>query len=170
MSELFAKLGIDWKLLIANAITFGIVLWLLRKFAYKPLMDVMDKRRSTIDAGLNDAQKAKDELQAMQSEKAKVLTEAKREAQKILQDAITVADQRRQDLITKADHDVQTMMVKAKQQMEDEKQQVMSSAQAELADLVVAATEKVVAGQLDEKLQRSLADQTLKHISKPHAR
>lgn len=164
MSELFAKLGIDWKLLIANAVTFAIVLWLLRKFAYRPLMNVMDKRRLTIDQGLSDAKKAEDELKSLQVEKAKVLAEAKHESQQMLQEAIRVADARRQELMTKAETDVQVMMAKAKKQMAAEKEQVMDEAKAELADLVVAATKKVVASQLDDKLQRKLADQTIKEL------
>lgn len=166
MAELFAKLGIDWKLLVANTITFFLVLWLLRKFAYKPLMDIMEKRRQTIDEGLSNADKAKAELAAVKAEKEKMLAETKEESMQMLQEAMHDAESRRQDLLAKAEADAKALLEKSKQQMEAQQQAMMEEAKGQLADLVVEATAKVVSGQLDASLQKKLADKALKEVIK----
>lgn len=164
MGELFSKLGIDWKLLVANTITFFVVLWLLRKFAYRPLMEVMDKRRQTISDGLTNAEKAQQELQAVRQEKEKILAETRQSSMQMLQAATHDADIRRQELLAKAEADSRAMLDKTKQQMRAEQQKMMDQAKGQLADLVVAATSKVVAEQLDDKLQHKLADRAVKEL------
>ena len=52
--DVFAKLGIDWKLLIAQAVNFGILFLVLRRFAYKPMLDFLENRSAQIDKGLKD--------------------------------------------------------------------------------------------------------------------
>lgn len=166
MAELFAKLGIDWKLLIANSITFFIVLWLLWKFAYHPLLDLMDRRRKTIDEGLTNADKAKAELKAVEESKAKMIAQTKAESLQMLQDAVRDAETRRQELLSQAQADAHALLEKSKQQLHAQQQAMMEEAQGQLADLVVAATSKVVAAQLDEKVQRKLADQAVQEMMK----
>ncbi|MEK7537956.1 MAG: F0F1 ATP synthase subunit B, partial [Patescibacteria group bacterium] len=77
MGELVSKLGIDWKLLLANTLTFFLVLWILRRFAYRPIMDVLDRRQKTIGEGLDAAKRSTDELAAIKRDKEQVLKEAK---------------------------------------------------------------------------------------------
>ncbi len=165
MAELFSKLGIDWKLLVANTITFFVVLWLLRKFAYRPLMEVMDKRRQTIDTGLDQAKQAQVELESIAAEKQRVLEAAKKESLALIQAAERDAESRRQQLMATAESEAKGLIAKTRQQLDREKQQMLDQAKGQLADIVVAATEKVVAAQLDEKLQRTLADQAIKEVS-----
>jgi F-type H+-transporting ATPase subunit b len=166
MAELFSKLGIDWKLLIANAITFFLVLWLLRKFAYRPLMDVMDKRRAKIDDGLDKAKQAKIELEYIATEKQKVLAAARTESLQLIQSAQKDAEARKQELMAKAETEATALVAKTRQQLDREKQQMLDQAKGELADLVVAATGKVIAAQLDDKLQRKLAEQAIQEVAK----
>lgn len=166
MAELFTKLGIDWKLLVANTITFGVVTWLLWKFAYHPLLDLMDKRRKTIDDGLTNAEKAKAELQAIEEQKAKMIAATKEESLQMLQDAIRDAETRRQELLGKAQADAQALLEKSKQQLAVQQQAMMEEAKGQLADLVVAATSKVVAEQLDASLQKKLAEKAVHDMVK----
>ncbi len=166
MAELITKLGIDWRLLVANTITFFLVLWLLRKFAYGPLLSVMDKRRKTIDEGLDQAKQAQEELASITKEKEKVLEAARNESLTMIQTAQKDAEARKQDIMTKASDEAQALLAKTRQQLGQEKQQMLDQAKGELAGLVVAATSKVISGQLDEKLQHKLAEQAIKEVSK----
>ena len=166
MAELFTKLGIDWKLLIANAITFFLVLWLLRKFAYRPLLDVMEKRRQTIDEGLDKAKQAQSDLESIAKEKERVLAAARTESLALIQSAQRDAEARKQAVIAKAETEAQALVAKTRQQLDREKEQMLVQAKGELTDLVVAATGKVVAAQLDNKLQHTLANQAIKELAK----
>lgn len=170
MAELFAKLGIDWKLLIANTITFLIVLWVLRKFAYAPLLTMLDKRRQTIDQGLKDAEAAKAERAGAQTEHDRVVQEAHQQALAILQGAHQDAERRRQDLMAKAEADAQRLLSTTTQELARQKQQMIGDAKGELAGLIVQATAKLMDEQLDDKLQRKLTDRALNVVSETHAR
>ncbi len=166
MAELFEKLGIDWKLLVANTATFFIVLWVLRKFAFKPLMAVMDKRQKTIGEGLDAAKRSQEELKEIQDEKQRVMEQAKTEALGILQATQADAAKLRQQLIDQAQADATALTVKTQADLERQKQQMLTEAKGELADLVVAATAKVVGEQLDAKLSKKLADQAIAEVAK----
>lgn len=165
MAELFEKLGVDWKLLIANAITFFIVLWVLRRFAYKPLMNVMEKRQTTIGAGLDAAKRSQEELTSIQHEKQRILEETKTEALSILQATQADAQQLRQQLLDQAHADAAVVTERTKAELERQRRQMIDAAKGELADLVVEATKKVVGEQLDEKLQKKLAEQALQKVA-----
>lgn len=166
MAELFSKLGIDWRLLIANTITFFIVLWLLRKFAFRPLLGMMDKRRQVIDGGLHQAAQAKAELEEIQAAKQQILHEAKTEALKIVHGAMVEAEVVRIDIVNAAQSEASATIAKAKTALERQKVEMVEQAKTELADLVVAATAKVVVAQLDEKLQQKLAEQAVAQVTK----
>ena len=62
--EIFAKLGIDWKLLIAQAINFAVLFWVLRRYAYKTMLDFLEKRTVRIEKGLQDAEAAQAKLKS----------------------------------------------------------------------------------------------------------
>ncbi len=166
MAELFEKLGIDWKLLIANTATFFIVLWVLRKFAFKPLMAVMDKRQKAIGDGLDAAKQSQTELKAIQDEKQRVMEQAKTEALQMLQATQADAAKLRQQLIDQAQADATALATKTRAELDRQKVQMLAEAKSELADLVVSATEKVIGDQFDAKLSKKLASQAIAEVQK----
>ena len=145
MAELFSKLGIDWRLLIANLVTFFIVLGLLAKFAFKPLMAVMERRRGVIDQSLKDAEAIKEERTALDHYKAETLKKARTEALHIVQGAKKDAEQVKQQVMAEASREASDLMVRTKQALADEQRSMIAEAKAQLADLVVQATGKLIA-------------------------
>jgi F-type H+-transporting ATPase subunit b len=161
MGELITKLGIDWKLLLANTLTFFIVLWLLRKFAFRPIMAVLDRRQKTIGDGLDAAKKSQDELAAIQRDKTQVLKAAKTEALAIVTVAKKQGEAARQKLAAEAQAEVAAILARTKLQLDRERQAMVNQAKTELADVVVMATEKVLASTLDAKAKTTLADEAV---------
>lgn len=161
MGELVTKLGIDWKLLLANALTFFIVLWVLRKFAYAPIMDVLDKRQKSIGEGLDAAQRSKQELAAIQADKQEILKEAKGEAHAILAEAKKQGEAMRQKLSDQASADAAATLARTKTLLERERVDMVRQAKTELADLVVAATGKVLDRTLKPADQTKLAQEAM---------
>lgn len=84
MSELFSQLGVNWKLLAAQAINFLIVLIILRLTVYKPLLGLLESRRSKIQKGIEDSELAKKELEDSEKVKAEKIAEAEKESLNIL--------------------------------------------------------------------------------------
>jgi F-type H+-transporting ATPase subunit b len=161
MGELVTKLGIDWRLLLANTITFFLVLWILRKFAYRPIMDVLDRRQKTIGEGLDAAKQSKDELAAIQQEKEVVMKEAKTEALSIVTEAKKQGEAVKQKLAEQANAELAATLERTKQLLDRERVDMVKKAKVELADLVVAATEKVLDQTMDEKAQAKLSEQAV---------
>ena len=144
MSELFSNLGIDWRLLIANMVTFFLVLWLLAKFAYKPLLAIMERRRTVIDQSLKDAESIKEERTALDHYKAETLKKAREEALHIVQGAKTDAEHVKAQVMAQASTEATDLMARTKQALADEQKAMIADAKSQLADLVVHATGKLV--------------------------
>lgn len=164
MSELIQKLGIDWRLLLANGTTFFIVLWLLKKYAYKPLMKVIEDRQKMAAETLAKSKQVGDELQAVQRQEQEVIGQAKAEALKILQEAKVDSDKTRQRMLATAEEEAAKVMVQTKEALAREKASMIADAKGELAEMVVSATNTVIQEQLDADLQRKLATRALTNI------
>lgn len=161
MGELVSKLGIDWKLLLANSLTFFLVLWILRKFAYRPIMDVLDRRQKTIGDGLAAAEQSQTELAAIQHQKEIILKAAKSESLAIVSEAKKQGEAFKQKLAKQAQAESAATIEKTKMLLDRERIAMVKQAKTELADLVVAATEKVLDATVDEKMQTKLADRAM---------
>src|SRR3989344_4099811 len=84
MDELFAAFGIDWKLLLAQAVNFGIVLVALWYFLYKPVVATMEKRRAVVAKGVEDALRAEEKLAGADTEATERINKADMEAGQIV--------------------------------------------------------------------------------------
>lgn len=166
MAELIEKLGLDWKLLLANMVTFLIVLWVLRKFAYGPIIRALETRQATIADSL---QKAKDTDQAyreLQGAKEQLVKEAKLTAQDLLRQAESDAAKIRQAELEKTQAAAEQLIVKTRTQLDRERRDMVQAAKADVAALVVQATEQVLGQAVDAKLEKTLQEQALKEVKK----
>src|ERR1043166_7565903 len=91
-TDFFHRFGIDWPRFIATTVNFIIVLWVLHRFAYKPILQMLGERKQRIAEGVANADKIKQELAATQEQRAKALGEANAQAQKLIDEAKRAAD------------------------------------------------------------------------------
>jgi F-type H+-transporting ATPase subunit b len=154
--KIFSAFGLDIKILIAQLINFGILLFILWKFAYKPMFKMLDDRKKKIETGLENAALAETRLKEIGEEEKKVLHEAKKEAAKILDDARILAEESRKRNIDKTKEEIGQLINQEKESMRQEKAEILKSINREVADLVMATVEKVIeekmSGQKDEEL------------------
>lgn len=169
MGELVTKLGIDWKLLLANGLTFFLVLWILRKFAYRPIMDVLDKRQRTIGEGLNAAKRSTEELAAIQRDKEQILKAAKVEALAIVAEAKHQGEAAKQKVAEQAQAEATAILARTKVQLERDRQEMVSGAKAELAEVVVAATAKVLDATMDQSMKTKVSDAAVSALKEVEA-
>ena len=162
MSELFPKLGIDWRLLIAQLINFLILLFVLRRFAYKPLLKLLDERRQKIADGLANAQKAKSNLEEAEKERQEIISTAKKGASEIISLAEAAAQKNREETLKEAKTGVEKIVIEARKQIESEKNKMIDEIKSEISGLVMLATEKTASIKLDDKKDKELIEKIIK--------
>lgn len=148
--------GVDYKLLIANFVNFGILLFVLYKIGYKPMLKFINDRTKTIEDGLKNAALAKQNIAEATQQQQAMLTTARQEAQSIVVAANDQAIKQSQLLIEKSKLEAKKVIDQAKLNIRQEHDQMMQQAKAELTDLVLLATEKVLQQKLDQSADEAL--------------
>jgi F-type H+-transporting ATPase subunit b len=155
------ELGFSLPTLIAQLVNFGLILILLRMFAYKPIMRMMDQRSSKIKESLEQAERIKQQAAVAEQETAKKIDEAALEARKLVDQAVASGNAVRQKAQVEAKADTEKLIAQARGQIEQERDEAIGELRKEFADLTVLAAEKVIKRSLDKEAQRELIDQVL---------
>ncbi|MCX6766581.1 MAG: F0F1 ATP synthase subunit B [Candidatus Moranbacteria bacterium] len=161
MNELLTKLGIDWKLLIAQIVNFLVLLFVLWKFAYGPIIAMLEKRQKKIEKGLKDAQDAHKKLAESEERQKEILKYARTEAKEIVEKSREQAEKAKSEIALEAKLQSEKIITDAKAQIEQEKQKTIAEIKSEIGSLVVAATEKIVGEKMDEKKDKELIEKSL---------
>lgn len=168
MEEIINTFHIDWKLLIAQLVNFGIVLFVLYKFAIKPLSKTMDERTREIEKSLDDAQKIKESLAKVEEANAEKILQAKKEAQEILGKARAYGQEQGQKMVDDAKKEVQTVIAAAKEQIFQEKQEMLKEVKSEVGELVVMAAKKILEKVTTKEIDSKLIEESLKQVQSKH--
>jgi F-type H+-transporting ATPase subunit b len=148
--ELVEKFGIDAVNIGMQLASFTILAVVLYKFAIKPVLATMDARTSKIEAGLKFAEDMKSQLAAAQQESAALVKAAQVEANKIIEDARKTAKDFSDKSQAEATERANGLITKAQQAIELEHKKMLADARGEIARLVVATTERVLAKKLTD--------------------
>jgi F-type H+-transporting ATPase subunit b len=144
------RFGVEPAFLVMQVISFVILAWVLYCYMIKPVVATVDERNAKIESGLKYADEMKTKLEALQQESVASAKKAQLEAAKIIDEARKSAkeflDRQTQETAAKASD----MLVKAQQVLELEKKKMLAEARTEIARLVVATTEKVLAKELSD--------------------
>ncbi|MDA0378564.1 MAG: F0F1 ATP synthase subunit B [Bacteroidetes bacterium] len=156
----------DAGLIVWIAITFGLLLVLLRKFAWGPITSALTQREATIAESIAQAEKALAEAKQLQADNTKARREAEAQAQAILREAREEAERLRGEEVDKTRTQIQQMQDSAQAEIEREKQSALDSLRAEVADLAVQAAEKILRANLDADRQKKIVNDFLGDLSK----
>jgi F-type H+-transporting ATPase subunit b len=150
---------IFWMLLF-----FSLILWILAKFAWKPILNSLKNREKTIDEALQSAELAKVEMLKLKSDNEKILSEARQERDKLMKEARTIKDKIIVDAQEQAQQEAHKIIESAKQSIENEKKSAINEIKTQIALLSISIAEKVIREKLDSKKQTELIDNLLKDI------
>lgn len=164
MEDLIHKLGIDWKLLVAQIVNFAILLFLLKKFLYKPLINLMNNRRQKIVQGLEKAKRGEEEFQKIQELREKELAKIQKEAETIIQKAKEVGDKKQQEILKEAEEKTKKVIEEAKGRIEIEKEKMLKEVRQDIANLVVGATEKILKEKVDKNKEKEMINEVFKKL------
>lgn len=154
----------DPGLFIWTILTFLVLLWLLAKYAWKPLLAALDKRQATIAQAIEDAKKARDEVERVKQESAKVLQQARVDAEAIVTRAQADATAFHEETRQKAIADAQGIVARAEKQIELEKNRAIKDIRRETVDLSLAIATKVLHRNITKEDNLALIDETIKQI------
>ena len=144
------SLGIDWKLLIAQIVNFVILLLILRKFLFAPIVNLLENRHRTIARGLTDAEEAEKKLQLADIEARKKVSEAINEAEKITKEARRNAEAENQKTLKLTQEKALKIVASAHDAAKQEEGKIVSSAKSHVAQLVIAGVEKILGEKQEE--------------------
>ena len=157
-------MSVDATLLWATIVVFALFAWILAKFAWGPLLEIVDQREKTIREQVDSAQLAAAEARDLLVQHQEMLRGAGREREEILAKAVKEADAVRTDLVGKARAEAEQAVVRAREQIGREKDQAIAELRAQVVDLAVEAASRIVKSSLTEEAQRKLVDDFVKEL------
>jgi F-type H+-transporting ATPase subunit b len=160
-----SELGIQWQVLLAQTISFSVVLFVLWRFAYRPVFAMLEARRQRIAEATANAEKIKTELAKTEVDRQKVLADAGDQADKLIDEARAAAARVRADETQKAVAAAEQIIAKAREAAAQEHAQMLAGLKREVGRLVVQTTSTVTGKVLTPEDQRRLAEETEKQLS-----
>jgi F-type H+-transporting ATPase subunit b len=154
----------DPGLAIWTIITFLVLLWLLAKFAWRPMLRVLEARQEIIRKSLDDAQQAKQELERLNKESAQILKNAHAEAESVISQSRVEADKFREEMKRKARTDAEGIIREAQRQIETETSRALRQIRSEIADMSVAIASKLIQRNFSKEDNSELIEDTLKQM------
>ncbi len=143
MDKILTTFGIDWHLLLINAINFGLLLLVLWYFLYEPVMRMLEERRTKVAQGVRDADAAAQALSEIETSRASALAEAGKEADTILAAARTAGTTKEQELMHKGEATAAVLLREAEAQAAELKARAIEESKKEVAKLIVLGMEKI---------------------------
>jgi len=157
--------GFDVWIFLSQVISFIIVALVLRRFAYKPILTVLEERRRRIEEGLLNAEKIKQQLADAEQRHAEILAQANAQAQKMIDEAResagVVAERKQQEAVVAAEQ----IMAKAREASAIEHERTMLELKRELGRLVIDTTAKVTGKVLTADDQKRLQEEASRQIA-----
>lgn len=144
MQEIVTVFGVNWKLFLVQAVNFGLLLVILHRFLYRPVLAMIDARRATIEKGVREAERAAMELSKAEVEKARILREAIHKGDMLIDTAKKNAETEEQALLKDAHRKVAHLINEAERRTAREHEEMLKSVEREVARMAVLSAEKVL--------------------------
>ena len=151
-------------LMFWTIVIFILLLLILKKFAWKPILKAVDDRNNSIKDALSSAEKAKEEMEQLSADNDKILTEARMERDSIIKEAREIKEKTISEAKSKASKEAEKIIIDAKQQIKNEQMKAMIELKNEIADISIQMAEKILKTELkDAKTQKKLIEEKLKN-------
>lgn len=156
----------EFGLIFWMVISFGLIMLILKKFAWKPILNMLHEREASIQSALDSAEKAKEEMKALQSSNEKILADARNERDLLLKDARDIREKMIADAKGIAAKEGERMLTAARENIQNEKMAAITELKNQVASLSIEIAEKILKSELssDEK-QKTLVNTLLKDVN-----
>ncbi len=162
--DILQTFGIQPVLLAAQIVNFLVLLFLLNKFLYKPILKVLSQRRQKIVDSLKNAEEIELQLQKTENDRLKKLAEATTEGKGIIEDAKTAAANIIAEAHQKAKSDIELLVAKAQSELAAEGEKLHQEIRVELADIVDLSLRKIASEAINPKSQKEIIQKAIKNL------
>jgi len=153
------KLGLNLGYLLVQVLNFLIILVVLRVWVYKPVLELLEKRKKAIAQGLEDARVAAEARANAEAEAKKIISDAQEKASELVREATERADAVGKEIKSAAEAEAAKIRENALDEAHHERDRILADVRGQIAGLAMAATQKLIGEVLDEKRQRELIDE-----------
>ena len=165
VEQIAATFGVDWSHLLAQAASFCIVCFVLYRFAYRPILTMLETRRQQIAQGLANAEQIKAELARTEAQRQEVMAQANAEATKFIEEARAAGSRLQEQETQKAIVVAEQILAKAREAAARDYARMLAELKKEVGRLVVQTAATVVGKFLTTEDQRRLAEETAKQLT-----
>jgi len=144
MNEVFAAFGIQWQLLLAQAVNFGIVLVALTYFLYKPVLKLLASRQDAITQGIKNAEAAAAARKDIEEKRVGILSVAESEAEEIIGRATDAGKREREALVRGGEGRAEALLRGAEAQAKELKRRALAESEKDIAKTAILAAEKII--------------------------
>lgn len=155
---------ISWGTTLFQLAVFIILLLLLKRYAFGPLLNVMQTRQEKVESELAEAERNRQQTEKLLAEQREEMDKVRHEAQDILDRAKKTADKQAQDLIAQAREEAERLKVEAQRDIEREKEQALAAVRDQVGTLSVILASKIIEKELDGAAQKALVEDYLKDV------
>jgi F-type H+-transporting ATPase subunit b len=159
--DVLANLGINLPGFLWHTANFIVLIFLLSRILYKPIVGMLDERQRRIKESIEEAERVRAEAARADQEREALLGQTRREIQEMLTNATQMAERIQSDARRDAEEQSQRIIERAQQEAQAERAQSMVELRREVANLAVLAAERVISRNLDQQAQRQLVDEFL---------
>ena len=159
--QFFDAFGVDLPKLLFQIANFLLLLWLLNRFLFKGVVQMLDERSKRISKGLEDAEVAARDRELARAEREAAVAEARKEAAALIASANKIAADTRDEILTQARADAEKVTQRAREEITAEKEKAMGELRAQVAELALEAAGKLVRSDMNATTQRRLVEEFL---------
>jgi F-type H+-transporting ATPase subunit b len=145
-------------------ITFLVLIWVLKRFAFGPIVRMLDERERTIRDAIEQARKEREEAERMMAQQKEALARAHREAAELAKRSQAEMEAFRAELAGKAKKEADDLVASARRQIEEEKVKAVAEIKGQTVDLAIAAAGRILKVGLDDKAQRALVEEYIAQL------
>lgn len=164
--ELLQQLGIDWRLLAAQIVNFLVLLGVLYKLLYRPVLSRLEARTARIEKSLAEAKRIEAQAKKADEARLQMVAQARKETQAIVEQAAKDAAALRAKMTSEARREAERIVESGKVQLEMHKETLLKDARREITGLVVSAAEHVLGDVADEGVDASIAKAALRRVGR----
>ncbi|HEY9188829.1 MAG TPA: F0F1 ATP synthase subunit B [Ignavibacteria bacterium] len=154
----------DPGLIIWTIITFLLLLFILKKAAWKPLLSALQKREDTIASSIQKAEQAKVDAEKLLKEHSERLAQAEAEAQRIINEGRQLAEKIKENITAEAKAISDKIIKESKEEIEKSRQAAIESLKKDISQIAILAASKIISENLDEKVDKKLVDKMIENL------
>lgn len=156
--------SLDWQTIVIQLINLGIQILLFKKFLYKPVMKILQKRQGLVDQPLKEAEEAKKQALDMKEEYETNLSKANEEADKIMKDASAAASKKSEKIVSEAREEAASIKAQAQADIAAQKKRAVNEAKDEIGSMAMDIASKVVGREITEEDNADLVDEFIRNV------